>query len=418
MTYPENINVTVEIDGVDRTSYITPGSFDIKSKLTAKLDTCTFTMEKARAVEPTEWQEVIVRDGTEKIFGGYIVSKEEEVGNDLDVDFLIAASDYGILTEKSIIKAEYLQQTDGYILADLFATYLPTINATTFVATVETHERIRFNRFTLREAIDLLAGMAEAEWFIDYDRNLHFFQGQDSVAPFSLSQTPDNSTSYPFDDLVKFTDGTGAINRVEIVGGDYLSDDHTILVAGTGQDERVIMPFRMKGPLAGGGIVVHRNDGTETAPVWTALTEKPGYIDALVDPNDVLHYFQEKVLEQTDTWPNLPNAVRIRGRFEIPLRTRVRDNISYAFYGQAQWFDAVINDPDITDKSTATLRGKALLAQQALGRVAVRLSTRKPGLSAGMMLAIDSPLHSVNDSFLIQEVNATIGDRRGNLVLP
>ena len=25
------------------------------------------------------------------------------------------------------------------------------------------------------------------------------------------------------------------------------------------------------------------------------------------------------------------------------------------------------------------------------------------------MLAIDSPLHSVNDSFLIQEVNATIG---------
>ena len=52
-----------------------------------------------------EWQELIVRDGTERIFGGYIVSKEEEVGTDLDVDFLIAASDYGILTEKSIIKA-------------------------------------------------------------------------------------------------------------------------------------------------------------------------------------------------------------------------------------------------------------------------------------------------------------------------
>ena len=368
MTYPENIDVTVEIDSVDRTSYITPGSFDIKSKLTAKLDTCKFTMESARAVEPTEWQEVIVRDGADKIFGGYIVSKEEEIGNNLDVDFLIAASDYGILTEKSIIKAEYLQQTDGYILDDLFTTYLPTVNATTFVTTVETHERIRFNRSTLREAIDLLAEMAEAEWFIDYDRNLHFFQDQDSVAPFSLSQSPDNTTSYPFDDLVKFTDGTGAINRVEIVGGDYLSDDHTVLVAGTGQDERVILPFRMKGPLAGGGIIVERNDGTETAPTWTALTEKVGYIDELVDPNDVLHYYQEKVLEQTDTWPNLPNAVRVRGRFEIPLRTRVRDNISYAFYGQAQWFDAVINDPDITDKSTATLRGKALTGTASRGQ--------------------------------------------------
>ncbi len=262
---------------------------------------------------------------------------------------------------------------------------------------------------TLREIVDQLAQLAGADWYMDYDKNLHFFLAEDATAPFSLSESPNLTTSYPFYNLQKITDGSGVVNRVEIVGGNYLSDDVTIYLQGTGEEATVSLPFKMRGPEAGGGIQVSRNDGTVGTPSWTAMTVKVGYIDDLGGVTEVLHYYQEQVLEQQNSWPELANAVRVFGRLEIPLRTRVTDIASYEFYGLGQWFDAVISDVDITDKNTARLRGKALLAEEAMGRTAVKCKTRKPGLQSGMMIPVVTPLHGIDQSFLIREVSAIVG---------
>jgi len=409
MTY-DRMNLTVTIDGVDRTSYVVPGSMETRSVLTRQIDTADFVMEKAGAVEPVEWDEVVITDGATKVFGGYVLTKKQVGGPDIGVDFDVACGDYASRLDHVIVKEEYEDQTDAYIIGDLVSKYLSGegFDGVTDVSEVKTHTKVRLNRMTFREALDALAEYAKADWYVDYDKGIHFFTVEDGVSPFNLSDAPDMATTYPFDDLVRDTDGSGVANRVEVVGGNYLSDDQTIYLDGTGQDVRVSMPFRMRGPSAGGGIQVSRNDGTEGSPSWTTMTVKTGYIDTLGGASEVLHYYQEKVLEQQNNWPNLPNAVRVVGRFEVPLRTRTRDDASYTFYGD-RWFDEVIVNTDITDKSTAKLAAKGLLAKRAMGRVAVVCSTFEPGLRAGQTLHLTSAMHGIDDDFLIQEVVARIG---------
>ena len=408
MTYPNRMDLTVTIDGNDRTDYIVPDTLSIRSVLTSRIDTCKFVMEDAGTVEPTEWDEITIIDGADKVFGGYVLSKTQKAGASVGLDFTVSCADYAALLDKVIVKEEYDTQTDAYVLNHLFNKYLPEIDSLTYVAVVKTHTKLRLNRMTLREAVDVLAEYAGADWFIDYDKSLHFFPTLDSTAPYELSQSPDLSTTFPFAKLKKHTEGAAVVNRVEVVGGDYLSDDQTIYIAGTGQDTRIALPFRMREPTAGGGLDVDRNDGTEGSPSWTAMTIKVGYLNTLGGTTEAIHYFQEKVLEQQNNWPNLPNAVRVQGRIEVPLRARVGDQASRDLYGR--WFDDVINAPDITDKETAKLAGQGVLGKNAMGQVAVSCMVWEPGLIAGQTLTIDTDLHGISDEdFLIQSVEARVG---------
>jgi len=416
MTYPDNLSLTVNIDSVDRVEYIKPRTLSIESLLTRRVDTCAFVMERADAVKPGGWDEIVVLDGSDKVFAGYVLKVNQMDGMSLLHDYEIKCSDYTVFLEKVLIKEEYEDTSDQDIIDDLFTDYMPVDwDGTTYVEKIKTHSKIRFNRMTLLEVIDELASLAGADWYVDYDKQLHFFTSEDNPAPFSLSDSPDESSSYPYYDLKIAEDHSGIVNRVEVIGGDYLSEDTTIYLQGTGQDNRVIMPFRMRGPEAGGGIQVSRNDGSEVSPNWTTLTVKVGYIDSLGGTSEVLHYYQEQVLEQQNNWPDLKNAVRVFGRLEIPLRARVSSQASYDALGLNQWFDAVIVDEDITDKNTARLKGKAKLAEYALARETISCYTRKPGLQSGMILTVSSTHDDVSDDYLIRSVKVLV-DTNGRAV--
>jgi signal transduction histidine kinase len=52
------------------------------------------------------------------------------------------------------------------------------------------------------------------------------------------------------------------------------------------------------------------------------MTVLVGYLETIESTDDVLYYYQEKVIEQTDNWPALANAVKLTGRYEYPVRIR------------------------------------------------------------------------------------------------
>jgi len=406
MTYPDTLTLAVTVGGTTFTTKIIPGSLNITNVLTRQIDTCTFTIEGASATPPSDWDEIIITDAGTRIFAGYVVNVEEVLGADLDIDYRISGSDYAILLEKAFVREEFTNQTDAQILNSLFTDYLSEINATTYVSTTNTIPKIRFNRVSLRQALDLLADLGNADWYIDYNKNLHFFVNEENFASFSLSDAPDLSASFPYDGLMITRDGSGVINRIEIVGGDYLSEDQTFYLEGTGQDNRIIMPFNMYEPEAGGGLKVYRNDNTEASPTWTQLTVKVGYIDTISLTTEVLHYFQERVIEQVNNWPNLPNAVKVVGRYDVPLRSRVRDEASYTHYGR--WMDGVIVDAEIVDKSVAKMRGRVQLAQSAMAKTAIELICQQPGLRSGEKIRLVNSLHGIDEDYLIQKVTTTV----------
>ena len=408
MTYPERMDLTVTIDAVDVSAYVQPGSMVIGNILTQQIDTCDLVLEDAAALDIHDWQEIIILDGATKIFAGFVMNpRSAEVG--VQVDIALSAVDYAVLLDKEKVKAEWTSTvTDAEILDELFTDYLPEIDATTYVSAGRSYARIRFNRKTLREALDYLANSAGADWYIDEDKNLHYFLNEENSAPFELSSSPDLSTSMPYDGLVIDTNGSGVINRVEVVGGYYVDEnDETYYLAGTGEDERVILPFKLHAPTGESAIQVWRNDGSAGAPSWTALTVKSGYIDELAGADEVLYYFEEQVLELQSDWPELANAVKVTGRKEIPLRTRVRDDESYTHYGR--WFDGSLIDTSITDRATARLAGRGYLAKSALAQPTISLTCYQPGLRAGQSVRIVNSLRGVDDTYLIQLVRATVG---------
>jgi hypothetical protein len=412
MTYPDRINGSVIIGGVDVTDYIEPlQHVRIENVLSRKVDTCKVVLERASALDINSWDEIVVLDGATRIFGGFVTDINDGEGSDLDADRSITGSDYSIRLEKAIVKEEFVDMSDAEILDALFTEYLPGegYDAVDFVTAVKTHTRLRFNRKTLLDCIIRLADLAKADFFIDYDKKLHYFAttAAPDAAPFSLSDNPNLTTSMPYNNLEVNRDGSKVTNRVEVVGGNYRSEDTEFFLQGTGQEKRILLPFKLHAPDGESSILVYRNDGTELSPIWTPLNVKVGYIEELTDPDDVLFFFQEKVIELGDNWPDLANAAKIEAKFEVPLRTRVSDEASIAHFGMV--FDGLIVDNTIVDKPTARLAALAELTANAIEATAIGLDTAQPGLRAGQTVTLVNSIHALNTSYLVQKVIAEIG---------
>ena len=410
MTFPSRLNLQVTLNGVDITSEIN-SQIRVSNTLTKQSDSCKFSIKDTSSLTLTKWDEVVVLDGSTKLFAGYYLEdrgKTFGIKDDLSLEF----SDYAVLLEKIKIKAEYENMTDAAIIADLVSTYLPAgWDGTTHVEEIKTLERIRFNRISITEALGALADRANADWYVDHDKQIHFFLNETNLAPFAISSDEseiDLSTVYPGEKFDVERTAIEVVNRVEVVGGFYRSEDQTFYIAGTGQDNRAQLPFKMYAPDGETSLLVERNDGTESSPVWTSLTVKVGYIDELTGTDEVLHYFNEKVLEQQNNWPNLPNAIKVTGQYDVPLRVRVRDDNSRDLYDVGVYLDAIIVDKDITTKKDGRLAGQALLAQKAFERETVDFEVRAHGLRSGQIINVRQDALNVDDDFLIRRVTAEI----------
>lgn len=409
MTFPSNMDLTVFIDGVEFTDYVEPDSIKIKWALTNLVDTF-----KCRIIDPpstpVDWQELTVYDGVDKIFGGYIQSFKDAVGDDLGLDYNLSASDYSIRFGHVTIKEQYTDATNKEMIADIFSKYMPGegFDGVTYVEAVKRHDKKRFNRKKLLDVLKELAKDAGCDWRVDVDKKLHFFKNEKNYAPFNVSDNPDYVTTMPYSKDVVDTDGSGVINRVEVVGSTYLSDDSTFNLPGTGVDNRIIIPFRFHAPDGHTSVLMYRNDGTLGSPVWTPLTVKIAYIDELVNPNDLLYYFTEKVIEQATPFPALQNAVKIVGKYDVPLRVRVVDNNSFAFYG-GRYFDDTVNRTDLNSKMAAKIVAKTKLAENALSKKVISFETRQPGLHDGQIIKFTSALRGIDNYFLIQTVTGNVG---------
>lgn len=411
MTYPSVVTLAVTIDGTNVEDEIFGGGVRIISKLGQMTDTCKFVLDNPDTA-PVDWNEIIVTNSGTKIFAGYVVTHESFRDPDKawSLMYEVDCSDYSVLFEKVIVKEEYEDQTDAFIINDIVTSesQLSGFDGSTNVAAIKTHERKRYNRKTFYEVMDDLANDAQAFWYVDENKAVHFFASEENSAPYNLSDDPDLVTTFPFNRLKIFKDGTQVINVVEVVGGDFRSDNTTTERKGTGEDNRILLPYKMHKPTTDTSITVERNDGTEGTPVWTELTVKVAHVDTLSSTDDVLHYFQDAMIEQTDNWPAFENAVRITGQYDVPLRVRVRDAGSIAFYGREH--EGKIVDQSLTTKPAGKLAATALLAKYSLATTVVECEAREPGLKAGQKIQLTDTLQGLTAAdYLIHSVTTEIG---------
>jgi hypothetical protein len=406
-TFDNLASLTVTIGGVDVTTHIDAGDFVLNNVASGQVSTCSFTLTQATGMVADTWQEIIVRAGTTKIFGGYVMTVDIDPDDILGVTKKISASDYSVRLRKIIISATYANKTDVQIIENIFQTYLGSWTRS-FNCTPTTFGSISFTDKPIIDILNTITNMTGVAWYVSPDKWLCYYDPPPSSPPFDISDTPNYSTTFPAEAITKARDGTSLINRVIINGGLIPDSDQYLYAAGNNQFTKIYLDYPVAPPSGSLVIQVWRNDGSDTVPSWTALTVKAGGFDKLEAANEVLYYEQEKYLEQAGTWPMRAQAVRVYGGPKKQFSKTYTDAASYAKYGM--YFDMVINDSDITTVALADQRAAAELGKYADEIISGSFTVRQPGLSAGQLIQItDARLNFGTSHYLIQRAATTIG---------
>jgi len=149
-------------------------------------------------------------------FGGYLATKEIRlVGRGRF--YRCTAQDYNILTTQQLVTESYVGKTEQEIIDDLFSTYLPEINTTTYVTSSETLT-IDWTRVFLDKVMEELATINDRKWYIDHEKKLHYFTPSAVDAPFGLSSSPSFTTQKMYNEFQHVEDDSKIVNKVTVIG--------------------------------------------------------------------------------------------------------------------------------------------------------------------------------------------------------
>lgn len=382
-------------------------SLVIDDVINKRINTCQFTVDNVLNTPNVDiYSEVIISDNadTTRYFAGYITNVKHRIEG-INKVWDISCQDYTILLDKAIVNEKYENKTDAYMLNNAFTKYLPEIDASTYVVIGKTHDWFLANRITLSQLVNDLAGAAGYDWYVDYNKNLRFFPKETNLAPFNISDTPDESTSYAAENLKYDKDAATLTNRIIVVGGYYLSDDTDFdKIPASGTQTDIQLPYVFGPPDGQTQILVYHNTGNDGAPTWTADTVGVDNIDALgVGGVTVLFNRDEKLLKFQTAPSELDKAVKVTARYRVPVLVRVRSEISYDTFGR--WLDSKLVDPNLISRDSAMLAGKAKLVEYALAReVGSYTITDRDGLVSGQKQNIVNTLRGISGDYLLTRV--------------
>lgn len=389
--------IQVKINTVDKSSLIDWASLRIDQVLTSQPDTAEFLIRNvpSKTYRPALNDDVkIYKDGS-LIFGGVVISTTEKVDG-LMKYFDVVCKDYTELLDGALCVASYASQTVGYIINDLLTNFAPAGVTMVNVDGSFTVNAATFNYLTLSQCLaQLAAAIPGYDWYIDYNKDIHFFQASANSAPFALD---DSSGNFNYGSLQFDADISQIKNQIVVRGGTVVGTSITNTQVSDGSASRLIYYV---GYNLTSLVVSHAVAATPT--VFTTLTvgkdgvDNPASFDVLYNPNLGLLRFPS-------IYPS-GDVVKTVGIPQYPLLTILTDPISLALYGQKEF---LIYDKNMTDKSQSIVRAQAELAKNKDPIYTGTFVTYKDGLQQGQFLTINIPSRSLTGTFKIQAITITM----------
>jgi hypothetical protein len=390
-------SIAITINGTDRTKYVQSDSLQIDNILTRQVDRCKFSVQKVYGgsilnYTPSIGHEVIItRDGT-KIFAGLITRITQKLNSQKILVYDLDMEDYTRLLDRKLVPDTYTDMTIDEIIASMIANYINVGDGITVNSNCPiTIDYIAFNYLPISKCLTQLADFANYDWYIDYDKVIQFFAKDALPAPVVLSDT---NGSYLDNSLVIRRDNSQVRNVIYVRGGKYLGDTFTTEIEATGVD--AIYPL-----------------GYKYQDLSVTLTGQPLSVGLdnldLADDYDLLWNFQEKIIKFKDAdIPSSGAVMRVGGRPYLPVRVKVRDEVSINSMATAEGgsgeYEFLIIDNTIESRQEARDRATAELNsyKQTLDEGSFR--TYVDGFRAGQQLTINSTAHDINETFVVNRV--------------
>lgn len=388
------MSLSLKINSVDKTSLVAWDSLQKVEVLTKEPDTLSFLIRNydSKTYRPALSDDVTLHDGSTKIFGGVVIETREVVRGVLKY-FEVQCKDYTQLLDQQLVSKNYTSQTVNAIISDIVSTFssgftVTNVNCTVTIATVS------FNYVTISQALTQLTQLVGGfDWYVDYDKDIHFFQPDNISAPFSLDDTSGN---FVWGSLEYKADTSQLRNFITVRGGTAAA---TQIIDKKVSDGVQLIYF--VGYLLTSFSAFHALAASPTS--FSTLTVGRDGID---DPTayDCLYNPDLGLLRFPAAYP-VGDVVKWQGIPAYPVIAQVQNTTSIAQYGTYQY---VIVDKTITSRDAANKRAQAELLNYGSPVITGSFTTYSSGLRTGQTITINSTLRSINDSFKIQRITTTL----------
>lgn len=381
--------MTVNIDSIDRTTLINWQSIQIHNTLTSEVDTMSFEMLIDKDdYKPTIGDDITVYDGATKIFGGEIIELSEEVEGAKFITLTVNCKDYTHLFDKKLVVDTYEDMEITDIVKAIVDTYCPGFTYVNALDTGTELEYILFDYEQPSKCLDKLADMIGFDWYVDYDKDIHFFNKQ--IGETSAFNLTDTNGKYEFDSLKIKQDETQLRNVVYVRGGEYVGDSREDKVGvGDNVTKAFKLPYRYDVEptvTVGGGAQTVGEDGLDSE-----------------DDFDCLWNYNEKIIKFKT--PPAAGDVKVTGLPLFPVMIKAKRGSSVSVYGETEY---VVIDKTIKTKQAARQRAEAEFNDYAVPVRSANFRTISAGLRAGQRINIQSNIRSISESFMINRVTITM----------
>ena len=180
----------LKINGTDRSDSIDWTSLQLVMVLSKEVDRLDFDIKYSSAKTVPALNDVVevLEDGL-KLFGGLVVERNEKMLGGLLKGYEIKCKDYSHKLDGKLVTKNYSNQTARAIVLDIMSTFTTGFTTSNVKSQTPNVGSIKFNYEQVSRSLTQLADQIGWDWYVDPDKDIHFFDEETAVAPFTLSDT-------------------------------------------------------------------------------------------------------------------------------------------------------------------------------------------------------------------------------------
>jgi hypothetical protein len=210
----------------DLTDFVPANSVSIVQSAYGEISTLKFNVDdEAGTVTIAEEDELVFTDGGVKVFAGFVRQLgQTDEGRSTARVYAVTCQDYNSLLDDDVVDTPFFRdgnESDKSLITALFGTFGSRgIVAGTLVQTIRATMGvgIEFFGMTLHEAMTTIERTVGASFYADFDKQLHHYVSETNAAPFNLSDNPNYSTTFEYEDFELPKDSVEMVNAVFVVG--------------------------------------------------------------------------------------------------------------------------------------------------------------------------------------------------------
>lgn len=259
--------IQITIGGVDYTQYVYLSTIQVDSNIAVNSDTAQLNIiiPNQALPRPKGGQEIIISNGNTIEFAGVVLKPGEDALAPDQMQYTVQCRDYLYWLDKRLVVESYSNMSAGAIVQAIVSTYTSgfTTNGVGGLDASFIIPSIKFDHVPPSEAIQKLADAVGFNWWVDYNKDVHFGSLNTFVSPLpdNLFDADNDTSSYG--DLHLDEDVSQVRNQIYLLGF-MVAAQYTITdkFVADGQQTSFTMNYEPQHMFS--GIVVKQNNTAYT----------------------------------------------------------------------------------------------------------------------------------------------------------